>query len=370
MQPCVDSFFMEAAARMKKIFAVLLVLALIFCSTGCAAEYRKYSNTYLGVFDTEIIIMGYATSQAAFDEVADEAIALLKEYNQIFDAYNSYPGLNNLWYINRYAGQAPVEIPKPLYDLIAWCKGMWDGGRQETNIAMGAVLSIWHDYRTAGLENPANAVLPPMDQLLEARLHTDMADVILDEEKCTVYFADPLLRLDIGAVAKGWAADALQEYLSAKMPSFLLSLGGNVLSGEAPMDGRRHWGVSVQDPDAENLLFSNDILDVLYVDQLSVVTSGDYWRYYTVDGKKYHHIIDSKTLMPAEYIQAVTVVCPSSLMADFLTTTLFVMPYEEGLRLIESIPDAEALWSLMDGTVKMSSGMSAYAKSLGATAYD
>ena len=355
---------------MKRFFIILMALVLCFSVTACTPETQKYSKTFLGVFDTEITLIGYTSSQQKYDKISDEVLAMLKEYNQIFDAYNDYPGVNNLWYINRYAHQAPVQIPQPLYDLIAWCKEQWESGRRETNIAMGAVLSIWHDYRTAGIAFPDTAALPPMDELQEAFLHTNMDDVILNKKDRTVYFADPKLQLDIGAVAKGFSADAIAKYLSKKMPSFLISLGGNVLAGNAPMDGRKHWGVSVQDPDAQNLYFSNDILDVLFVDHVSVVTSGDYWRYYVVDGKNYHHIIDAKTLMPAEYIQAVTVVCPSSLQADFLTTTLFVMSYEDGLALIESMPEVEALWSLMDGTVKMSSGMDKYARSLGATAYD
>jgi len=355
---------------MIRKICILLVLALLMPASAPAESYQKYSRYTVGIFDTDVTLIGYTHSQEHFNKTADALFARLNEYNGIFDAYNSYPGVNNLWTVNTYAGKYPVQIPQPLFDLISWCKQQWESGQKGANTAMGAVLSIWHDYRTLGKENPAMAVLPPMEDLIAANAHTDFSNVILDPEAMTVFFADPAISLDIGSVAKGYVGDLVAPFLYAEMPSFLLSLGGNVLSGEAPMDGRRHWGVSVQDPDAENLLFSNDILDVLYVDQLSVVTSGDYWRYYTVDGKKYHHIIDSKTLMPAEYIQAVTVVCPSSLMADFLTTTLFVMPYEEGLRLIESIPDAEALWSLMDGTVKMSSGMSAYAKSLGATAYD
>ncbi|MBE5786467.1 MAG: FAD:protein FMN transferase [Clostridiales bacterium] len=349
---------------MIRKICILLVLALLMPASAPAESYQKYSRYTVGIFDTDVTLIGYTHSQEHFNKTADALFARLNEYNGIFDAYNSYPGVNNLWTVNTYAGKYPVQIPQPLFDLISWCKQQWESGQKGANTAMGAVLSIWHDYRTLGKENPAMAVLPPMEDLIAANAHTDFSNVILDPEAMTVFFADPAISLDIGSVAKGYVGDLVAPFLYAEMPSFLLSLGGNVCAGDPPRDGRKHWGVSVQDPDD----FSG-MLDVLYVDGVSVVTSGDYWRYYEVDGVRYHHIIDPDTLMPARHIQAVTVVCESSLMADYLTTTLFLMPYEEGLALIESIEGVEALWSLLDGSVHMSSGMAQYARSKGATAY-
>ncbi|MDD6682761.1 MAG: FAD:protein FMN transferase [Clostridiales bacterium] len=347
--------------------ALLFFLALSLCVSSFllparAEGYQKYSRMELGIFDTEITLIGYCRSQQEFNEIADGTMAQLKELNRIFDAYNSYAGLNNLWYINHYADDAPVEVPSPLFDLLLWCKEKWDEGWRQNNIVLGAVLSIWHDYRTAGLDYPQTASLPPMEKLQAAYLHTDFDQVILDPEKQTVYFADPEISLDIGAVAKGYAADLVGDYLAEKMPSFLLSLGGNIRAGISPQDGRANWGVSIQDPDDPA-----GMLDVLYLHSLSVVTSGDYWRYYVVDGKRYHHIIDPDTLMPADYIQAVTVVCESGALADYLTTALFVMPYEEGRALIDSLSGVEALWSLKDGTIYMTDGLAAMTRSHGAS---
>lgn len=347
---------------MKRWICLLAVIALLCPAYTVAEEYAKYSRIAYGIFDTEIQLIGYAKDQESFDETADGLFAMLKEYHKIFDGYNSYPNLKNLWYVNAHGAKGPVEVPKPLFDLLSWCKARWEIEKGGANAAMGAVLSLWHDFRTAGLENPMDAQLPPITALQEAAEHTDFSRVILDAEKQTVFFSDPLLKIDIGAMAKGYAADLCRDYLMENMPSFLLSLGGNVLAGEAPRDGRLHWGVSVQDPND-----MSGMLEVLYVDGVSVVTSGDYWRYYVVDGERYHHIIDPDTLMPAQYIQAVTVICESSLLADYLTTTLFLMPYDEGRSLIEEMDGVEALWVLQDDSIFMSSGMEAYARSLGAT---
>ena len=362
---------------MKSRPAVLIVLSALLCAvvafsglfrpiSSSAAGYTKFSKVKLNIFDTEISLIGFTEKENDFENSAEEVFTLLDRLDAVFDAYNGYDDLHNLYYVNRYAAQEPVEIPDELFDLISWCKNQWYLGRRTTNIAMGAVLSIWHDYRTAGIKNPDEAALPPMELLEAASSHTDFENVVLNSEKHTIFFSDPELTLDIGAVAKGYAADAACRLLSQSMPSFLLSLGGNVYAGKAPLDGRQNWAVGVQDPRAKSLGQTNggsSILDIVDVTEQSVVTSGDYWRYYIVDGQRYHHIIDPDTLMPSRQMQSVTVVCQSSVLADFMSTTLFVQSYEDGCQLVESMDGVEAMWVLEDGSIKYSSGMARFLRS-------
>ena len=356
--------------KLKFISFLCFLLALTLTSVSavpvCLSEnvYTKYNRRVLDIFDTEITLIGYTRTQEEFDQAYEDTLALLERYDRIFDAYHGCDGLNNLYYVNRHAAEAPVEIPPELFDLISWCKDRWNAGLRSTNIAMGAVLSIWHTYREAGLNDPENAKLPPIEDLLAASEHTDFDQVILDAEKQTVFFADPAITLDIGAVAKGWAADAAVPYLREHMPSFLLSLGGNVYAGEAPLDGRANWAVGVQDPRPDESGAGGTILDIVDVNNLTVVTSGDYWRYYIVDGQRYHHIIDPETLFPSTEMLSVTVICESSTLADFLSTTLFVLSAEDGLKLIEGMDGVEAFWVLPDGTQQVSSGMAQYLRSI------
>lgn len=360
----------------QRIVAFLLVsvLALTALSWDLIAEtarpkasFDRFSRKELSVFDTEITLIGFAESQNAFNVAADQTMDILKKFDRIFDGYHAYEGLNNLYYLNRHAAQEPVQVPQELFDLVSWCKAQWDQGLRSTNVAMGAVLSIWHEYRDAGIASPETASLPPMEDLTAASRHVDFDKVILDSEKQTIFYSDPDLALDIGAVAKGWAADEAAKFLYQAMPSFLLSLGGNVYAGKAPMDGRSAWAVGVQDPRADGLqaaVGGTDILDIVDVSDLSVVTSGDYWRYYIVDGERYHHIIDPATLMPSKQMLSVTVVCESSVLADFLSTTFFVLSYEEGLRLAESLEGVEVMWVLPDNSILFTPGMAEYARSL------
>lgn len=352
------------AARLSALLALVALIAAV--CPACAAEggYTKYSRRASSIFDTEITLIGYTATEAEFNRVCDETMALLEKYDRIFDAYNGYDDLHNLYYLNRHAASEAVEVPKELFDLISWCKEQWAQGLRSTNIAMGAVLSIWHTYREAGIIDPESASLPPMDQLEQAAGHVDFDDVVLDREKQTVFYADPALSLDIGAVAKGWAADAALPFLSENMPSFLLSLGGNVYAGEAPRDGRTAWAVGVQNPFADALTLAQggtEILDIVDVTGMTVVTSGDYWRYYVVDGERYHHIIDPETLMPSRKMLSVTVICESSALADFLSTTLFVLSYEDGLSLVQDL-GVDAMWVLPDGSIQYTPGMAQYSR--------
>ena len=364
--------FSESGDSMKRSFISFLCFILTFILISAAAVpvslsenvYTKFTRRVMGIFDTFITLIGYTRNQEEFDRVCDDTMALLERFDRVFDAYHSYEGLNNLYYVNRHAAEGPVEIPEELFDLISWCKGQWDEGLRSTNIAMGSVLSIWHEYREAGMADPAAAQLPSMEALQAASEHADFDQVILDAEKRTVFFADPEITLDIGAVAKGWAADAVLPYLKEHMPSFLISLGGNVYAGEAPLDGRANWAIGVEEPRPDENGSGMSYRDIVDVHDLTVVTSGDYERYYMVDGQRYHHIIDPVTLFPSTRMISVTIICESSTLADFLSTALFVLSLEDGLNMIESMEGVEALWMLPDGTEQASSGMGQYLRSL------
>ena len=229
------------------------------------------------------------------------------------------------------------------------------GGK--VNVAMGSVLSIWHDYREQGLEEPWAAKLPPMDELTQAAAHTDINNVIIDEESSTVFLSDPLMKLDVGAIAKGYAVEMVARSLEEKnISGYVINVGGNVRTVGLKGDGNK-WTVGIENPE-EN----EDVPYLAYLElsDRSLVTSGSYQRYYTVDGKRYHHIIDPETLMPSDGYLSVSIVCKSSAMGDALSTALFCMTLEDGIELINSIDDAEAMWVMPDGTKHYSANFDSY----------
>ena len=269
--------------------------------------------------------------------------------------------MENLCTVNELVDGAHrvVKVDQKIIDLLLYAKAMHRATDGAVNIAMGSVLSIWHNYRTAGLDEPWAAELPPMEKLSEAAEHMDIDDVIIDEEASTVFLADPKMKLDVGAIAKGYAVEMVAQAMEKKgVTGYVINVGGNVRTLGAKGDGER-WTVGVENPDKEA---DEPYIKYLSLAGESVVTSGSYQRYYTVGDKNYHHIIDPETLMPSEKYISVTVVCRDSAQGDGLSTALFCMSLEDGLMLVESTPNAEAIWVLPDGTQKTSSGFGGLVK--------
>ncbi len=322
---------------MKRFLCVLLLVCTIL--SGCAAGgeeqgLKQYNATFLTLFDTVTTVVGRAESKEVFAKNAQLVHDELLILHQFFDIYNDYDGLNNLKTVNDNAGVAPVTVEPVLIELLLDCREYYDltGGR--VNVAMGSVLKLWHDARNAGINDPANAALPEAAALEEASKHCDFANVIIDVEASTVFLSDPEMRLDVGAVAKGWA---VQHVAQSAPTGLLISVGGNVCPTGPKDESGTPWVVGIQNPDSDGYLHT------IYTAADSVVTSGDYQRTYLVDGKLYHHIIDPDTLYPSGYWRSVTIVCADSGLADALSTALFLLPMAEGQTLLDAC-EAEAMW--------------------------
>ena len=335
---------------MKRLIAALMcVLLLSGCgSTTRESEQKKYSASFLTLFDTVTSITGYAESEAAFTELAQAVHDDLMYYHQLFDIYNDYEGIHNLKTVNDNAGIAPVVVDQSIIDLLLDCKKYHDLTGGMVNVAMGSVLQLWHEARNDSIDDPANARLPEENKLQEAALHADFSHVIIDQTASTVYITDPMLRLDVGAVAKGWAA---QRVCEDAPEGLLISVGGNVCATGPKDDEGTPWVIGVQDPDG-----GDAYLHTLYLTRGSMVTSGDYQRYFVVDGQRYHHIIHPDTLYPSALWRSVTIMCDDSGLADALSTALFLLSMEEGLILLGNC-GAEAMWVAADGSVCYSPGM-------------
>lgn len=356
---------------LRRALLMLLVIGCLgFMLTGnTQPAYERYSVSFFDSFDTVITILAYAQDLDSFEQVTKQAEASFWRYHQLFDKYSPYEGIVNVYTLNREAAKAPQHVSDELFSLLKYAKSMYPATEGRVNIALGAVLGIWHEARDTAEADPDQAYLPDMAALKEAATHCNIDDLVLNEQEKTVFFADPLLQLDVGAVAKGYAVELVaQEMLNSNMPSFIINGGGNIRAGQPPMDGRANWGVAIQDPDGFALSDANsDILDVLFLHDCSVVTSGDYQRYYLYEGQRYHHIISPDSLMPPSYFRSVSVITQDSGYADLLSTALFLMPYEEGRAFVEALPDVEALWVLNDRSIQMTEGLLASARSQGAT---
>ena len=334
---------------MKRLIAGLAAacLLLVGCSAKTEAQQKRYNASFLDIFDTVTNIVGFADSETDFEETVQALHDDLLHYHRLFDIYNDYEGVPNLKTVNENAGIAPVKVDAAIIDLLKDCKAYYDLTDGRVNVAMGSVLKLWHEARTEGINDPANAALPSQEALEEAAAHVSLDALILDEANSTVFLSDAGVQLDVGAIAKGWSAQRVCESAPAGL---LISVGGNVCAS-GPKDEQGSPGVvGVQNPDR-----GQDYLHTLYLTKGSVVTSGDYQRGYMVDGNYYHHIIDPDTLYPSKFWRSVTVVCPDSGVADALSTALFVLSQEEGQALLDKT-DAKAMWLDGEGNIFYSPG--------------
>ena len=329
---------------------LVMVLAMLLL-TGCvhpqqqeAKELTQYNATFLTLFDTVTTIVGRYPSEKEFSEATQDVHDRLLQYHQLFDIYNAYEGLNNLKTVNDQAGIAPVEVDSRIIDLLTDCKAYYELTDGKVNVAMGSVLYLWHVARNDSIDNPLKAYTPDPEELKEAAEHCAFDSIVIDEEAGTVFITDPDQRLDVGAVAKGWS---LQRVAEETPSGLLISVGGNVFATGPKDTSGTPWVVGVTDPDGGNYLHT---LNIPYG---AVVTSGDYQRFYQVDGITYHHIIDPVTLFPSNYWRSVTIVCDDSGLADALSTALFLLPQAEGQALLDTC-GAEALWMDLEGNLHYS----------------
>ncbi len=348
---------------MKKILCVLLSAVILFscCScTGILNSKEKYSSSFLDLFDTASTVIAYDTSQEEFENHFDSFHQRLEEYDKLYDIYNSYEGIVNLKTVNEQAKNAPVKVDSRIIDLLEYCKYAYNLSGGKTNICLGAVLELWHNSREHAANYPDDAYLPDMNELESANEHTDFDSLIIDREESTVFFTDDKLQLDVGAVAKGYAAEQVCTWAKDNLwSSGAISIGGNVFTfGYKNDDGETLWNIGIENPDRT----ADDYLLNVAVTDVSIVTSGDYQRYYTVDGKNYCHIINPDTLMPSEYVSAVSVICTSSSLGDVLSTALFNMPIDEGVEFVEKLENVEAVWVDKDYNKTFSSGFEKYIK--------
>lgn len=331
---------------MKKALSAILFVAMLSVLCSCSKTEKRYTATSFDYFDTVTNIVGYAATGEEFEKTKNHIFSELEKYHRLYDIYNSYDGIANIKTIN--GSRNPVKVDGDIINLIEYGKNIYSLTDGKTNIAMGAVLSIWHDCREDGTR------LPERKELLYASEHCNPDDIVIDKASGTVFLSDEEMSIDVGALAKGYAAEMVAASLRKKgISGYLISIGGNVCAVGAKPDGKQ-WTVGIEDP------FGEGFSETVGVCGMSVVTSGSYQRYFELDGVRYHHIIDPDTLMPANNFVSVTVIADNSAFADALSTALFNMDIDKGKALVASIENTYAMWVTQDGEKIYSQGFEGF----------
>ena len=305
--------------RLKKITAVITAFVLsVVLFTACETKEEKTISTTEMFFDTVISIKLFDTDD---ENILDECKDLMETYEEMFS--RTIP-TSEVSLINN-SGGTPVKVSDETLYLI------------ETAVDLSIVTDGAFDITTAVLsdlwnikENPG--IIPDEEDIEEALSHVGYENIVYDKEG-NVSLTDPDARIDLGALAKGYVGDKLKEYLVEQgVKSGIIDLGGNiVLIGSKP-DGS-NFNIGLQKPFSKR----NEIITSVKTSDKSVVSSGNYERYFEKDGKIYHHIFDPFTGYPVdnELLQA-SIICDSSLMGDALSTSCFILGAEKGRKLIDT----------------------------------
>ena len=348
--------------RIISLLAVVFLLVPLFLFCGCqGGRLQRYQTESTAYFDTVTTVIGYAECEQDFLDEAARILDELAAYHRLFDIYNAYEGLSNLYTVNEVQNGAhrTVTVDEAVIDLLLFAKDMYEKTQGALNVGMGSVLSIWHTHREAALDDPANPTVPLDAELTAAAAHTALDCLIIDGENNTVTITDPQMTLDVGAIAKGFATERVAEAMRARgLSHYVLNVGGTVRTVGERADGRP-FVAGIEQPYANPP--SPYLAEVEVVD-MALSTSGTYQRYYMMNGVRYHHIVDPKTSKPATGYLSVSVLTADTALADALSTALFCMSIEKGTALLGEYPDAAALWVREDGTQHKSARFDAFLK--------
>ncbi|MET3618298.1 thiamine biosynthesis lipoprotein [Peptoniphilus olsenii] len=351
--------------RTKIFIFIAMTLILVGCSSSKINKLERYDREFYETFDTVINISIYSDDKKFAKDNLQFAEDRFKELTKIFDNYKTYTGVNNVKTINDNAGIKPIEVDETLFNLIEFSIDNYHNYSTNNNIAMGPVIKKWNSYRELyengstedEVINELNSSLPLQEELESLRDYINIDKIKLDKNNKTV-FIDEGMSIDLGATAKGYATEIVAKELEERgVNSAIISAGGNVRIIGLPGDGREYFKIGIQNPDLNSDKAA--ILVMKLKGDVSAVTSGDYQRYFEVDGKRYSHIINPDTLAPTSKIKSLTVINKDSGLADFLSTAAFNSTDDE-IKKMAKETNSEIIWIDENFKIHMTEGAAKY----------
>jgi thiamine biosynthesis lipoprotein len=348
---------------MKKVLTLLiLIVTLIIPQLGCNSQVNNpgigKSSYHLNTICAVTIYsmdgvsdLNESEQQKKVLQLITEAFALCDDYEKILSKIIED---SDIYRINHAGGQG-VEVESATIEVIN--KGLEYSRLSEGafDITIGKVSDLWNFQEMDDKGNRVG-VIPEADVISEAMSHVDYNAVVVEGN--TIRLTDPAAELDLGGIAKGYIADKVAEFLEAKgVTSAVVDLGGNIVvigeKGETLSNPvGTEFKVGIADPNSEGLL------GLLACKDKTVVTSGTYERYFELDGKRYHHVLDTKTGYPVESdLVSATVICADPTDADALSTCCLVLGLNEASELINNMEGVEAVFITRDGELHFSSGI-------------
>lgn len=316
--------------KRKSIIAILLIIiTLIF--TGCSSNKNEPITRKEFLMDTPITLTIYDKKD---EVILDKAVDRLKE---IENRMSSTIENSDISMINRNAGIKPVEVHEDVYYVIKKARYFADISQGAYDPTIGPLADLWN---ITGTDEKERDSIPTEEEIEEKKDLVNYNGIGLVKNNM-VYLKEKGMKLDLGGIAKGYAADEVKRIFEEnEVENAIIDLGGNIYA-MGTRNNSKPWRIGIQDP----FEVSGDYMGIFNANNRSIVTSGDYERYFKHDGKKYHHIINPKTGYPSENeISGVSIVSNASIDGDALSTALFVLGVDQGMNLIDNLEDIDVIF--------------------------
>lgn len=315
---------MSLSAHKPISLLIVLCLALLaICATGCERRFKE--SKFLMSTIVEITAVGGERNCRQAVKLAFEE---MKRIDRLMNLYDEDSEVSR---INRTAGKSAVEVSADTLEVINQSlrfARLTDGA---LDITVAPLMELW------GFRNGTKRV-PLDDELAEKLSLVHYRDVLVDKDRSIVKLGSPDMQIDVSGIAKGYAVDrAIQILKDAGIRSALVNAGGDIYALGSP-PGKKSWRIGIRHPRR-----GADLLGVLELRDRAVATSGDYENFFEVDGKRYCHIMDTKTGRPVEGIMSVTIVSDNTTEADALATAVFPLGADDGMKLIESLEGVDGI---------------------------
>lgn len=321
---------------MKKKMILLNIFIISLLLVSCNKEANIHEKTEF-MMDTIINLKIYDGEN---EKAMEEGIARIAEIEKIMSAHLEDSDLSN---INKNAGIKPVKVDRELYNIIEKSIEIAEKSNGAYEPSIGPLVELWNIKESSSERDS----IPTKEEIESAKSLVNYKNIELLEDN-QVYLKDKGMKLDLGGIVKGYAADEVKDiFVENGVKSAIIDLGGNIYTIGTKVDGSS-WNIGIQNPiDTES-----KYIGVLELNNKTIVTSGDYERYFEYNGERYHHIIDSKTGYPSQSgLSGISIISDNSMEADALSTAVFVLGKDKGIELLKEYSEIDGIYILKDKNV-------------------
>lgn len=333
--------------KIRRQLSILLVFMLVILGISGCAKKEEASGPSEPIAKTDYLL-GTVVTITIYDpvseEVLDKAFDRIKEIENKMSLNIENSEVNK---INEKAGEDYVKVSDETFNVIERGKYYSKISDENFDITVGPLVQLW------GIGSD-DAKLPSKEEIESAKSLINHDNILLNKSEKKIMLKEKGMKIDLGGIAKGYSADSVAEVLKENnVEHAIINLGGNILTMGSKPTGEQ-WKIGIQNPDVER----GEYIGIVGVEDKTVVTSGIYERFFEQDGKKYHHILSPFTGYPIENsISGVSIITTKSIDADGLSTSLFALGVEEGLKKAEQLEDVEVVFVTKDDKVYITSGL-------------